>query len=244
MIFPAPSIDRATLDSAARVSGARPLDLVASDGTALYAWHRPSEGRRLVIYFGGNGESVASNTPLQRMLTDAGFDVFALAYRGYPGSAGSPSEAGLVLDAQAAWDWARGQGFDPERIVVHGRSLGGGVAAHLAEDRDPAALILESTFASITRMARRTAPVYPLGLLLRNPFDTEGRAAAIRAPTFVVHSHDDEVIPFSASVVQVRDRFREVEVHETRGFGHNQCTVVDDPPIRAAYLAYLARTVP
>src|SRR5688572_6952919 len=100
MIFPAPGgIGRDALDQAAAELGATPLDLVASDGVRLYAWHREAGGdrKRLVLYLHGNGEAVPMYAGLYRMLQRAGWDVLVLAYRGYPGSEGEPSEAGLTL---------------------------------------------------------------------------------------------------------------------------------------------------
>lgn len=247
LIFPAPGgIGRDALDQAAAEVGATPLGLVSGDGTRIYAWHRRVPGAdRLVIYFPGNAETVADNLPLQRLLLQAGWDVLAVAYRGYPGSEGRPTEAGLAADARAAWAWATGEGgYRPERIVLHGRSLGGGVAAHLAEDRNPAAMVLESTFASVRELAARQAPIYPVDWLLRHPFDTRSRAARFGVPVLLLHSRDDEVIPIGHGGRALRELIAEVEYHETSTWTHGHCLPVADPELRAAYLSFLARAVP
>ncbi|HHO51495.1 MAG TPA: alpha/beta hydrolase [Deltaproteobacteria bacterium] len=245
MLFPAPGgIDVDALDQAAREIGAVPISLVASDGVRLYGWHQRRGSDRLLIYFPGNAETVAENVALHRLLLGAGWDVFALAYRGYPGSEGSPTEAGVVLDALAAWAWARGAGYAADRIVLHGRSLGGGIAAHLAEARNPAGLVLESTFVSARALARARAPIYPVDQLIRNPFDTIDRAPRVGVPVFLMHSRDDEVIPLHLGGVGLQPYFAEAEYHETSGLGHGHCLPVMDRVLREAYLAYLDATVP
>lgn len=246
ILFPAPGgIGRASLDLAAREVGAVPLDLVASDGVALYAWHHDVQADRLVIYLPGNGETVAENAALHRLLTNEGWDVLALAYRGYPGSEGAPSEEGLTLDALAAWDWATGAGgYDPERVVLHGRSLGGGVAAHLAEKRNPAAVVFESTFVSVRALARRSVPWAPVNWLLRHPFDTDERAPRLGVPTLVLHSVSDRVVPVELGGRALLPYLADATYVETDGAGHAQCLVVVDRQLRDAYVRFLAEIVP
>lgn len=246
LIFPAPGgIGRASLDEAARETGAVPVDLVADDGVALYAWHHNVKSDRLLIYLPGNGETVAENAPLHRLLVNEGWDVLALAYRGYPGSGGTSSEVGLARDALAAWSWATGPGgFEPDRIVLHGRSLGGGVAAHLAEARNPAAVVLESTFVSVRALAERTAPWAPVGLLLRHPFDTVERAPRLGVPVLVLHSVSDQVIPVELGGRGLLPVLADATYVETEGLGHEQCLVVADRQIREAYVRFLAEIVP
>jgi fermentation-respiration switch protein FrsA (DUF1100 family) len=196
-----------------------------------------------VIYFPGNAETVADNVALQRLLLDAGFDVLALAGRGYPGAEGDPSEEGFALDAAAAWAWATGPaGYRPDRVVLHGRSLGGGVAARLAEARRPGALVLEATFASLVDLARARYPIFPVRPLLRHPFATDERALDL--PTFVVHSRADQTIPVRYSALRLAPLLPDGEAHEVDGWTHADCLPVVDPTVRAAYLAFLERAVP
>jgi alpha-beta hydrolase superfamily lysophospholipase len=251
MLFPAPGgIGRDSLDMTAFEKGAMPVDLEAADGTKLYGWHlrgrqRAEGSGRLLLYFHGNAERVSDYAPLYQMLVERGWDVLAIAYRGYPGSeARPPSEEGLVLDAQAAWGWAT-QRYRPERVVVHGRSLGGGVAAHLvAGEANPAGLVLESTFASVRELARRIAPVYPLRWLLRNPFDTRVLAPHFGVPVLIMHSRDDQVIPIEHSARELRGLIAEVEYEETSGLSHQQSLPLSDRRLLRSYLSFLERTAP
>jgi fermentation-respiration switch protein FrsA (DUF1100 family) len=246
IVFPVPGgIGRDALDAAAAEVGARPLDLVATDGVRSYAWHRTVRADRLVLYFPGNAETVADNVALQRMLLAVGFDVLAVAGRGYPGSEGRPSEVGFALDALAAWRWATGPGgYRPERVVLHGRSLGGAVAARLAEVENPSALVLEATFASLVDLAKARYPIFPVRPLLRHRFETDVRAPHLGVPTFVVHSRADQTIPIRFSAVRLAPLLAEGEIHEVDGWAHGDCLPVVDPTIRSAYLAFLERAVP
>lgn len=247
LVFPAPGgIGRSSLDLAAAEVGAEPLDLVSGDGTHLYGWRLRSTGKRLVLYLHGNGEVITDYLPLYRILVHAGWDVLAVAYRGYPGSDGHPSEAGLALDAEAAWRWAVGTGgYAPDRIVVHGRSLGGGVASILVSgDANPAALVLESTFTSITDLARRVAPVYPVPWLLRTTFDNRSRAPLLGVPVLLMHSRDDQVIPIEFGGRALRGIIAEVTYEETSGYSHQDCLPVSDARLRRVYLDFLEAQVP
>ncbi len=244
MVFPRPGgISADALDAAAGEVGARPVSITTSDGVTLYGWHRRTSGDKLVIYFHGNAETVADNVALQRLLARDGWDVLSVALRGYPGSEGKPSEAGAVLDAHAMWDFAT-QTLDmsPSRVVLHGRSLGGGVAAHLAEDRNPAAMVLESTFTSVLDLAGVQAPIYPVRWLVTSPFETIERAPRVGVPTLVLHSRDDQVIPVSHGRALHR-AFAEGQYLETDRWGHEHCLPVADPGVRAAYRAFLAEAV-
>ncbi len=195
LLFPAPRVAVADLDQYAEQLGVAPQRFTAADGTPLYGWYRRAEGRRAVLFFHGNGESVLGRVDLMSFLAARGWDFFVVAYRGYPGSGGAPSEAGLALDAEAAWRHLTGElGVDRDRVVVHGKSLGGGVASRLAVTVQPRALVLESTFLSVAQVAQEKVRIYPARRLLRHPFDTASRASQIRSRVLVLHGGRDELI--------------------------------------------------
>lgn len=247
LIYPAPGgIGRSSLDFAAEEVGAEPLDLTAADGTRLYGWRLRSNGSRLVLYLHGNGEAITDYVPLYRILVHNGWDVLAVAYRGYPGSDGHPSEPGLALDAEAAWQWAVGPGgYGPERIAIHGRSLGGAVAATLVSgDANPACLVLESTFGSLTELAVRYAPMYPVRLLLHSRFDNRSKAPLLGVPVLLMHSRDDQVIPVAHGGRALRPIIAEVRYEETSGWSHQDCLPASDARLRQVYLSFLDGCVP
>jgi fermentation-respiration switch protein FrsA (DUF1100 family) len=174
--------------------------LDTEDGERLHAWWVPAEtSRASLLFFHGNAGNISHRLGSIRQFHDLGLDVFILDYRGYGRSSGKPSEQGLARDARAAWAHlsTRARGH-PHRIVVFGRSLGGGVAAALAAEPDvrPAALILESTFTSVPDMGAELYPLFPVRLLSRIEFDTLGHIESLDLPVLIVHSPDDEIVPY------------------------------------------------
>lgn len=122
-----------------------------------------------------------------------GMAVLLLEYPGYGRSGGAPSEASIRAAIEAAYDWVGTQpALDQQRVVAYGRSIGGGAAGLLSRTRQPAALVLESTFTSARAFARRVgAP----GFLVRDPFDTLDAVTAFRGPILVLHGAHDDIVP-------------------------------------------------
>jgi len=172
------------------------VTIETEDGERIAAWHGPSaDGRASLLYFPGNGGSIADSDDRFAELLDEGFGFLAISYRGYPGSTGSPSEAGLVLDALAGFDWLTAHGVDAKTIIVYGWSLGSGVAAQLAGLRPVRALVLEAPFLSAEAIARQRFPMFPVGLLMKDRFRTDLALPRIDRPLVVLHGDADRTIP-------------------------------------------------
>lgn len=169
--------------------GAEPLDLPVP-GATLRVWTRPVAGADALVYFGGNAEDVGQN-----------FAAFAAAlprhalylvnYRGYGGSTGTPSESALLADALAVFDHVRARHAN---VAVAGRSLGSGVAVHLARERPVSRLVLVTPYDSIANVAAGIYPFLPVRWLIRDAYDSARRIKDVRAPTLVVIAERDEVI--------------------------------------------------
>lgn len=161
------------------------------DAGVLHVTTRPQPGANALLYFGGNAEDVRHSLPdLATAFPDHA--LYLMNYRGYGGSAGSPSEAALVADALALFDRV---GREHAQIVVIGRSLGSGVALQLATQRPVARLVLVTPYDSMLRLAQRRFPYLPVAWLMRDPFESWRHAPAITVPTLVIAAEDDEVIP-------------------------------------------------
>jgi hypothetical protein len=181
---------------------ARPLEVVAADGTRLHGWMRvPARTPApVVIYFGGNAEEVSWTLADRRW--PAEWAVVAVNYRGYGRSEGRPSESALVADAMAIHDALLARpDADPRRIVVFGRSLGTGVAVRLAAARPLSGAILASPFDSLVELGRTHFPLLPVAWLLRHRFDVLAAARTLDIPLLAIVASDDTIIPQQRSRV-------------------------------------------
>lgn len=179
-----------------------PLGLATSDGENLDGWFVPADAKQtprgLVIFFHGNAGNIAHRLDYLRMFHDLGLSTLIIDYRGYGRSSGTPSEAGSYLDADAAWRHATlTLGFPADRIVIFGESLGGGIATRLAVANRPGALVLASTFTSIPDLGAELYPLLPVRLLANIRYDNLARLPQVACPILVMHSRDDDIIPFS-----------------------------------------------
>jgi fermentation-respiration switch protein FrsA (DUF1100 family) len=175
------------------------ISVRTSDGETVHGWFVPVEKPLATVLFcHGNAGNIGNRIDVIWMLHDMGLNVCLFDYRGYGRSTGSPTEQGTYRDAGAMWKHLVGEkNVPPGRIVVWGESLGGAVAAWVAEQEKPGALILESTFTSLPDLAARLYPFLPVRWLCRFQYRTVGRLSSITCPVLVAHSPDDEMIPFA-----------------------------------------------
>ena len=173
------------------------------DGATLHATARPLAAPDAVLYFGGNAEDVSASLPT---LSDAFPEhaLYLLHYRGYGESTGKPSEAALFADALAVFDQLR---VKHPNITVVGRSLGSGVATHLASLRPVQRLVLVTPYDSIAELAAQQFKVFPVRWILTDKFESWRYAPLVKAPTTLIAAADDEVIP-QASSRQLLARFK------------------------------------
>src|SRR5574340_402838 len=174
------------------------VSLKTKDGVAINGWFIPSEHEKGVVLFcHGNAGNVSDRLDSIKIFHDLGQSVLIFDYRGYGRSGGTISEKGTYLDAEAAWDYLTDIKHKSSKdIVIFGRSLGGAVAAETALRKGPACLILESTFMSVPSIARKYYPWLPVGLIAKYRYATWDKIDTIRCPKLIVHSKDDEIIPF------------------------------------------------
>ncbi len=166
------------------------LSIDSGDATVV-VWRLHGEKRNAILYFGGNAEDVALNVP-EFAAWFSQFAVYLINYRGYGGSSGRPAESALYLDAEAVFEFASAR---HAKVVVIGRSLGSGVATHLASVRKVERLVLVSPAASFTALAREFYPLFPTSWLLKDRYDSLLRAGRISAPVLVLIAEHDRIIP-------------------------------------------------
>ena len=175
------------------------VELTTTDGVRLHGWNIPHpRATRTLLFFHGNAGNISHRGDSIAIFRRLGLSVLIIDYRGYGNSEGKPSEAGLYLDASAAWSHLVSErGIAPGQIILFGRSLGASVAADLASRVNPGALVLESAFSSARDLARHLYPVLHPAVCLRFDFDAARRLARARCPVLVMHSRDDEIIPYA-----------------------------------------------
>ncbi len=174
------------------------VDLLTSDNIHLDAWFIPSpEERGVILFCHGNAGNISHRLDSLLLFHRMGFSTFIFDYRGYGRSQGQPSEAGTYLDVEAAWTYlTRERSIVPSRIILFGRSLGAAVAVHQAGRHSPAALIVESSFTSVPDLAAELYPFLPTKWLSRLDYNVQQQLATVLCPVLVIHSRDDEIIPF------------------------------------------------
>jgi len=179
--------------------GLEETTLTTSDGERLVAWIvPPREGKPVLLFFHGNAGNFgrAIRQARFRALTEDGTGLFAVNYRGYGGSTGSPTEEGLLLDARAAYAAAAAR-FGPERLIGYGESLGTGVVLKLAAEQKLPAVILEAPYLSTASVAQLVYPFVPIAMLMKDQFRSDEVIGKVHSPLLVLHGERDSVIPFA-----------------------------------------------
>lgn len=193
-------------------------EIFASGGESLKVIIVNADQENAALYFGGNAESVAmSASEFAREIPHQA--LYLVNYRGYGGSTGTPSEAGLYADALAIFDEVRTR---HGKVAVIGRSLGTGIATLVAAERPVKKLILVSPYDSILNIVRQRFPVYPASLMLRDHYDSMGRAPRIQADTIILMAENDQVIERTRTenlIAALKPRL--LGVHELGGTSHN-----------------------
>jgi fermentation-respiration switch protein FrsA (DUF1100 family) len=202
-----PGASRSSAAMVARVAAEEPArfglpgfaqaTITTADGERLNAWWRaPDPGRPAILFLHGNGGDIAGRVSRARILTEDGAGLLLLSWRGYPGSAGSPSEAGLIEDGRAALAWIRAAAPGAP-IVLYGESLGSGVAVRLATEPGIAGVILDAPYAAIVDLAAKLYWWVPVRLLLNDQFRSIDHVGQLRAPLLVLHGDRDAVTPIT-----------------------------------------------
>ncbi|MFT5049783.1 MAG: fermentation-respiration switch protein FrsA (DUF1100 family) [Chlamydiales bacterium] len=218
--------------------------LRTTDGVRLGAWFLPVEGARgAVLISHGNAGSMEDRLSQAGAFRAMGLAVLLYDYRGYGDSDGSPSEAGTYLDARAALEHlVHERGFSPEQIVLYGESLGGAVTIELASARPVGAVIVESSFTRLSDVGARVYPWLPVRWLTRIHYASIERVARIDAALLVVHSPQDEIVPFTHAQL-LFERARQPKRLLSTGGGHNGGGFTRNPDWRRAVADFIAQAL-
>jgi fermentation-respiration switch protein FrsA (DUF1100 family) len=237
VFFPAPELDAAPSNWGLEYEDVR---FTTTDGLSLHGWYVPhAEAKRTVLFLHGNAGNISHRGESIAIFHRLGLNVLIFDYRGYGQSQGRPSETGLYRDADAAWRYlTESRGTKDSDIVVFGRSLGGIVAARLASEVHPRAVILESTFSSARDFARGAFPLMSRFVYQRFDFDAVAYIRLATAPLLEIHSPKDEIIPFELGR-KVYEAAREPKTFLEISGDHNDGFMNSQPGYERSLAAYI-----
>lgn len=213
------------------------LSLKTADGETLEAWHVTAQpGKPTILYFFGNGGRLYFYGKRFQRLTDNGAGLLGVSYRGYGASTGAPTEAGLREDADTAYRYLETQHVNPSSIVLFGDSLGSAVAIGLAAKHRFAGLVLDSPFSSAADVALARYPIFPVKLLMRDPFRSVRLIRQVHAPLLVLHGTADTIVPIRFGRKLFRHANEPKEMIEIPDAPH---VVTRDPAVMEKAIAFI-----
>jgi uncharacterized protein len=224
------------------LTGVRAATLATPDGETLVLWYAPAQGTQpTILFFHGNAGTIADRAARMSFYQSKGFGAAFLSYRGFGGSTGTPTEAGLMTDAHTAYAFLAAQGVAPGKIVVLGESLGTGVAVQLAASLPVGAVILEAPYTAAVDIAARVYPWLPVRLLMKDQFASAAHIAMVTAPLLVMHGTEDTVIPLAFGQRLFAAANAPKLFHSVQGAGHE---ALFSPATWAIEADFIASTLP
>lgn len=167
-------------------------------GETLMLWYGKAEaGKPTLLYFHGQAGNLARRSERVRRYRASGLGVLMMAYRGFSGSTGHPSERANVADALFVHDWLIAQGVDAGDVVIYGESLGTGVAAQVAAKREISGLVLDSPFTALADLAAERHPMLPVRRFLLDRYDTMKHVPDVLSPVLVLQGEKDPIVPLA-----------------------------------------------
>ena len=170
-----------------------------SDNLKLNGWfHKKNlSDYKTIIYFHGNAGTLDNRIHKLNHFKDIDVNFLIIAWRGFSGNEGKPTEDGLYIDGKSAVNWVLGQGIKEENIVLYGESLGTGITLEIAQNKNFAGVILETPFTSMVDAAKNFYPYIPVNLLLKDRYENEKKVRSINIPIMIMHGEKDTIVPFS-----------------------------------------------
>ncbi len=175
------------------------VKIKTKDKIDLIAWYHIKENKnyKTILFLHGNAGSLENRIHKINKFKDININFLLLAWRGFSGNLGSPTERGLYEDAESAVRWLESQGIKKSKIIIYGESLGTAVATEISQNKNFAGLILESPFTSMIDAGKNVYPFLPVKLLLKDKYESIKKIKDINIPILIMHGKNDKIVPFS-----------------------------------------------
>ena len=174
------------------------VKITTVDNIELLAWYHKKDIKKYktILYLHGNAGSLENRIHKINHFNNININFLLIAWRGFSGNAGKPTEQGLYQDARSAVKWLVNEGAIEENIIIYGESLGTGVATEIAQNKNFAGVILESPFTSMVNAAKSKYPIFPIKLLLKDKYESDKKIKNIKSPILIMHGEVDKIVPF------------------------------------------------
>jgi len=173
------------------------INFKTSDNFVLKGWfHLKNSNKKTILFLHGNAGNLDNRIDKLNSLGSMEINFLIIAWRGYSGNPGSPSEVGLYKDALGAIKWLNEKGISNDQIVLYGESLGTAIATEVGQNKNFAGIILEAPFTSMVDMGQKIYPIFPVRFLLKDKYESKNKIKNLKSPVLVLHGRKDKIVPF------------------------------------------------
>ncbi len=173
------------------------INFKTSDNFVLKGWfHLKNSNKKTILFLHGNAGNLDNRIDKLNSLGSMEINFLIIAWRGYSGNLGSPSEVGLYKDALGAIKWLNEKGISNDQIVLYGESLGTAIATEVGQNKNFAGIILEAPFTSMVDMGQKIYPIFPVRFLLKDKYESKNKIKNLKSPILVLHGRKDKIVPF------------------------------------------------
>ena len=174
------------------------VKIKTDDNIELLAWYHDKDidNYKTILFLHGNAGSLENRIHKINHFKEMEINFLIISWRGFSGNDGKPTEEGLYKDARSAVKWLLNKGVKKENIVIYGESLGTGVATEISQNENFAGIVLESPFTSMVAAGKSKYPIFPIGLLLKDKYESDKKIKNIKSPVLVMHGEADTIVPF------------------------------------------------
>jgi len=175
------------------------VKIKTQDNIELLSWYHKKNlnDYKTILFLHGNAGSLENRIHKINHFKDMNVNFLIIAWRGFSGNKGQPTEKGLYEDGKSAVEWLKTKGIMEENIIIYGESLGTGVAVEIAQNKNFAGIILESPFTSMVDAGKTKYPYLPVRLLLKDKYESDTKIKNIKSSILIMHGKVDKIVPFS-----------------------------------------------